>query len=55
MRTTMEMEMEMEMDMGADWSYLRGWLVIPKDWLVTIRSHMVIPKDWLELRKPVGR
>ena len=37
---------------GAGWSYLRGWLVILKVWLGTVRSHMVVPNDWLELRKP---
>ena len=37
---------------GAGWSYQRGWLVMLKVWLGTVRSHMVVPNDWLELRKP---
>ena len=37
---------------GVGWSYLRGWLVILKVRLGTVRSHMVVPNDWLELRKP---
>ena len=39
----------------AGWSYLRGGLVIPKVWLVIVRSHMVVPNDWMGLRKPVVR